>query len=57
MREYAVVHLIDFIFYHAKDEFDSTGHRCRTIKLLFCLFSGVGRKTNMDDEIHPMKEF
>lgn len=38
MREIAVVHFIDFIFYHAKDEFDSPGHRCRKIKLLFLAY-------------------
>lgn len=38
MREIAVVHFIDFIFYHAKDEFDSTGHRCRKINLLFSAY-------------------
>lgn len=38
MREIAVVHFIDFIFYHAKDEFDSPGHRYRKIKLLFLAY-------------------
>lgn len=38
MIEIAVVHFIDFVFYHAKDEFDSPEHRCRTIKLLFLAY-------------------
>lgn len=38
MREIAVVHFIDFIFYHVKDEFDSPGHRCRKIKLLILAY-------------------